>query len=239
MFGLWIAETTDASCRAMHDAGPLQGTRFVSANRSYRKFPGFVRRGEEPCSFICQTCRIVIAYHVGVGEGISEAWAMSSADRHRALWAEWHARFGLFDERDPVPLAVGVREQLLAAFPEVDSKRVRHGIAGWCQRMGYLAALTVEGAMRKNLDGSEAGPVSERDRRWAGERLKEWRRKIRERAARRAEEEKRAAAKAVGRSIKVLTPPVSDSSQEHSTRTGRKILKLKSRKGNQPSPGSS
>ena len=66
-----------------------------------------------------------------------------------------------------VPLAVGVREQILDVIgAEVAAKALGLFLAWWTQRSDYLDAVC-HGEARRNLDGSPAGEPDEAQRRQA------------------------------------------------------------------------
>ena len=70
----------------------------------------------------------------------------------------------------PVPLAVGIHEQIIEALG-CEPRDVTVILGMWCAKFRYQKALTQPGAIRRNLDGSEAGSVTEEQRLWAMERL--------------------------------------------------------------------
>jgi sRNA-binding protein len=70
----------------------------------------------------------------------------------------------------PVPLAVGIHAQIIAALG-AEPRDVAVILGAWCAKFRYQKALKQPGAIRRNLDGSEAGPVSEEQREFALQRL--------------------------------------------------------------------
>lgn len=61
----------------------------------------------------------------------------SMRQMRKALESRWP---DLFDKRRPVPLAIGIHEQIIAATG-FDEKRVHRFLAYWTHRSGYLRAL--------------------------------------------------------------------------------------------------
>jgi len=101
----------------------------------------------------------------------------------------------LFNAQKPVPLAIGVNEALLEAFPDTSPVLLRRVMAHWCNRPRYLAAMTA-GAARHGLQGVD-GAVTEEQAANAAERLQTVLGLFRERdeAKRKIEQAQRAAAK--------------------------------------------
>src|SRR5690349_7064569 len=73
----------------------------------------------------------------------------------------------MFVKKEPVPLALGIREQLLAAFPDVERPTLHRFMQFWTSQLAYLKAMSAKGAVRHNLDGTDAGPVSDEHREFA------------------------------------------------------------------------
>lgn len=70
----------------------------------------------------------------------------------------------LFDKANPQPLAVGTLDQLVEGNQVPLSKTmIRDCLAVWCRRHEYLTALLGPWAMRRNLDYSIQGPVTNRE----------------------------------------------------------------------------
>ena len=86
---------------------------------------------------------------------------------HAQLAERWPA---LFDEKQPVPLAIGICDALLEAMPDAAAAPLRRALGGWCKRPRYLAALDA-GADRHGLEGVQ-GTVTEEQAADAAERLK-------------------------------------------------------------------
>ena len=63
-----------------------------------------------------------------------------------------------------LPMAVGIRETMLARVAPPLHQRVRKALPHITQSMGYRNAVCAEGARRHNLDGSDAGAVSDEHR---------------------------------------------------------------------------
>jgi sRNA-binding protein len=78
-------------------------------------------------------------------------------DQLRSINAE------VWNPSSPLPLAVGVHQQIypLIAGVGMSRKSLRNFLAWWTGSETYQRALIQPGAMRYNLDGTEAGPVSE------------------------------------------------------------------------------
>lgn len=70
------------------------------------------------------------------------------------------------------PLAIGALDQLSAIAPQVSSTQRQKFLRAYTRRMKYLLALASDGARRVNLDGSDAGPVSDEHRQAAREALR-------------------------------------------------------------------
>jgi len=92
--------------------------------------------------------------------------------QHRA--AQWMRREypELFTAGNVRPLAIGIQKDLAEARPEnVSHLGISRALARWVQQSAYQQALAAEGARRFNLDGSDAGPVSDDHRNHAKELL--------------------------------------------------------------------
>ena len=93
---------------------------------------------------------------------------IAATNRIRTRIAErWPA---LFNEKKPIPLAIGIHEALLEAMPDITSDQLCRALAPWCKRPRYLAALTA-GADRHGLEGIQ-GTVTEEQAASAAERFK-------------------------------------------------------------------
>jgi hypothetical protein len=76
----------------------------------------------------------------------------------------------LFTGPTAVPWAIGMHNQIVEALG-CDVKDLRTVLSGWSQTPRYQKALLAEGTMRRNLDGSAAGEVTQDQREHAVERL--------------------------------------------------------------------
>lgn len=78
----------------------------------------------------------------------------------------------LWDADRPLPLAVGIHKQIIAiAEPKgLSRSAVRRFLDKWTSAAAYQAAMSQPDAMRYNLDGTPAEPVSEKHRRRAARR---------------------------------------------------------------------
>lgn len=90
--------------------------------------------------------------------------------KQQLIWKVLKRRWpNLFRYRNRVPLAIGIREQVLAEIPTIDQQALRRVLRTYFRSYGYLAALS-HGGDRFNLDGTIAGPVlqehSEHARKW-------------------------------------------------------------------------
>lgn len=77
----------------------------------------------------------------------------------------------IFTRATVVPLAIGIHKQIRAEHPEIPADVLSHFMAFWTRRIPYLKALKANGAVRLNLDGSEAGDVSAEDQAFARSRI--------------------------------------------------------------------
>ena len=99
-----------------------------------------------------------------------EAIGRRAAARNANL-AELRARFSIvFDPDHPLPLALHVHRQLRAALG-VPRSQVADLLEWWTAQPSYIAAIAA-GGMRWNLDGSEAGEISDEHRAHAEKHLK-------------------------------------------------------------------
>jgi ProP effector len=102
--------------------------------------------------------------------------------------------------RDCQPLAIGIDKQVIAQQPEISRKQLRSALGMHTKSVGYLKNLQNAKA-RFNLDGSEAGEVSEEQRKLAAQNLREFfkkkadDRKAREAAAAQEEADRKRAEK--------------------------------------------
>lgn len=61
-------------------------------------------------------------------------------------------------------LAVGIKQQIAAAFPSVPDFVLESFLQRWTRGWNYRSALAQQGAVRVNLDGTPQGPVDVRHR---------------------------------------------------------------------------
>jgi sRNA-binding protein len=76
------------------------------------------------------------------------------------------------------PLAIGVREQVLRALPNVDPQAVKVALGRWVQSRDYQEGVLRKGARRIALDGSDAGPITDAERLAAKAALKKMEEKL-------------------------------------------------------------
>lgn len=88
----------------------------------------------------------------------------------RVLLKDLQARFDVF--RNYSPLAIGIDKQLFAALPELSKKSVRLAMRSHTMATRYLREME-KATHRLNLDGSQAGEVTDENRQHATELLKE------------------------------------------------------------------
>ena len=88
----------------------------------------------------------------------------------RALLKELQTRFEVF--RSFAPLAIGIDKQLIAQMPEVSRKALRTALRSHTLSTRYLKEMD-KATVRRNLDGSEAGEVTDEARAHAGDLLRE------------------------------------------------------------------
>ncbi|MFN4327215.1 MAG: ProQ/FINO family protein [Azonexus sp.] len=104
----------------------------------------------------------------------------------RALLKDLQARFEVF--RSFSPLAIGIDKQVFAQLPDVSKKALRLAMRSHTISTRYLKEME-KGTIRRNLDGTPAGDVTDENRQHAAELL-------RERFKKQAEQRKAAAAEA-------------------------------------------
>ena len=88
--------------------------------------------------------------------------------RRRIRWVEMQLRHlapRLFNGSRQ-PMAVGVREEIVAKWPVVDPAALRLFLRLWAVHPRYLKAMA-DGAVRRDLDGAEAGEITPEQREWA------------------------------------------------------------------------
>ena len=92
--------------------------------------------------------------------------------QHRA--AKWMRREypELFTSGNVKPLAIGIQKDLVKARPEnVSHLGISRALSRWVEQPAYQQALAAENSRRFNLDGSDAGPVSDDHRNHAKQLL--------------------------------------------------------------------
>ncbi|RKT58603.1 ProP effector [Azonexus fungiphilus] len=109
----------------------------------------------------------------------------------RSLLKDLQSRFDVF--RNYSPLAIGIDKQLFAALPEVSKKSVRLAMRSHTMATRYLREME-KATHRLNLDGSQAGEVTDENRQHAAELLKE---RFKKQAEQRKAQEAAAKAEAV------------------------------------------
>lgn len=86
------------------------------------------------------------------------------------------ATLGVLRERfpavfsSPVPLAIGTRETLYAACPDLSKTNIRRALKKWCRKRQYQQGLA-DGVARVDIHGNPAGVVSSEEREHAKTRL--------------------------------------------------------------------
>lgn len=88
----------------------------------------------------------------------------------RALLKELQTRFAVF--KNFSPLAIGIDKQVFAELPEVSKKSLRLALRSHTISTRYLKEME-KGSVRLNLDGTEAGQVTDENRQHASEQLRE------------------------------------------------------------------
>lgn len=81
------------------------------------------------------------------------------SEKSDELLTQWRQKYDVF--REWTPLAIGIFEQLLAAHPDTSPHDVQQAIRRHVNHICYLNALASDLARRFNLNGTQAGPVSE------------------------------------------------------------------------------
>lgn len=128
------------------------------------------------------------------------------AERTRELVGELMRRFpaSFHAERDKVrPLAIGIQEHLRAAmnadpaFEDTPNWLIKQALARYTHSPAYLEAI-VAGHNRINLDGSDAGPVSDEAREHARARRDEQKKAAAERRRERQKQARRQPRAAAG-----------------------------------------
>lgn len=99
--------------------------------------------------------------------------AETKTDSHalaRTLLKDIQSRFDVF--RNFSPLAIGIDKQIIAQEPEVDRKALRFALRSHTLSTRYLKEMQTA-AVRRNLDGTDAGEVTEEARSHSAELLRE------------------------------------------------------------------
>jgi ProP effector len=78
----------------------------------------------------------------------------------------------VFNPDTPLPLKIGVHDDLLQAGLPFSNKRIRSAVGHWCSRPEYQKRLAA-GGQRYNLQGKPAEKISAEHREAAAERLSE------------------------------------------------------------------
>lgn len=88
----------------------------------------------------------------------------------RTLLKDLAVRFAVF--RDVSPLAIGIDKQVIEQMPDVEKKILRIALRSHTISTRYLKAME-KATVRRNLDASDAGEVSEEQRLHAATLLRE------------------------------------------------------------------
>lgn len=88
----------------------------------------------------------------------------------RALLKDLQTRYEVF--RNYSPLAIGIDKQLFAALPDVSRKSLRAAMRSHTMSTRYLKEME-KAPHRLNLDGTQAGEVTDENRQHAAEQLRE------------------------------------------------------------------
>jgi sRNA-binding protein len=89
--------------------------------------------------------------------------------------SRWPVAFG---EGAIKPLKIGINREIRDALAgEASNRQVSGALKWWVERNSYLTALSQPGARRFGLNGDDAGAVSDDEREFAAQRLKERRKK--------------------------------------------------------------
>jgi sRNA-binding protein len=89
--------------------------------------------------------------------------------RRDAVLKCWRQMYPAF--REPLPLAIGIHAELIAA--ETEAKHiVAKALAYWTRRLAYLEALADPTRRRHDLNGQVVGEVTDKQRRAAKRRVK-------------------------------------------------------------------
>ncbi len=111
----------------------------------------------------------------------------SPAQPARALLKEFQEKFAVF--RDCQPLAIGINKHLVALLPELDRKNLRIALRIHTNSLRYLKGME-KASVRFDLEGNPAGEVTEEQRAYAAEILRErFKKNVAQRKVQRAAEE--------------------------------------------------
>lgn len=117
-------------------------------------------------------------------EGFADLEAMSPQQR-LDHWVSKYPR--AFMPGQPQPLKIGIHEDLLAAEGG-DQKKIRRALAGYVKLPRYLRCLKA-GAVRLNLEGANAGFVTEQEAEFARNQLESWEMQKKQKEQQRREQE--------------------------------------------------
>ena len=101
-----------------------------------------------------------------------KSFAERLAEMRQALGDRYPAALVATEDDRVTPLAIGALDQLSALAPQLSSAQCQKFLSAYTRRMKYLLALASDGARRVNLDGSDAGPVSDAHKQAAREALR-------------------------------------------------------------------
>ncbi len=81
-------------------------------------------------------------------------------------WSKWPEVLPRTPDDEPLPLKVGIYDELVALLPDdSDTRRAfRRAMGKYARSFRYLDAVASDSAMRHDIDGNSVGPVSELDR---------------------------------------------------------------------------
>ena len=71
-----------------------------------------------------------------------------------------------FDANNPVPLAVGIRQSIVAAGHKIPSSALNHFLYHWASKPAYRMSI-IKGEFRINLDGSKGDDITRQDKDYA------------------------------------------------------------------------
>jgi|GEM_PF-1663446 len=117
-------------------------------------------------------------------EGYPELEALNPQQRLEH-WVKSYPR--AFMPGQPQPLKIGIHEDLQAAEGG-EQKKIRRALAGYVKLPRYLRCLKA-GAVRLDLQGGNAGFVTEQEAQFAQEQLEQWETQKKEKESRRRQQE--------------------------------------------------